>query len=266
MATCYRHTDRETGVSCSNCGNPICTDCMTATPVGMRCPECARQKTPVRTAASFAGGDPIVTYVIMGICVAVFFLGGGGGSGPVFQDGALYGPAVDFGNQYWRLASYGFLHGGIIHIAFNMIILFQLGTMLEPALGRARYLGLYVAGLLGGAFGALLLDPTRPTVGASGAVFGLMGAAFIMQRARGINPMQSGIGPLILLNLAIGFVIPNVSVGGHVGGLVAGSLAALAVEAVAQRRGSQLVAVAGCALVGVVAVAGSIFVATAPFA
>jgi membrane associated rhomboid family serine protease len=268
MATCYRHTDRETGVSCSNCGNPICPDCMTATPVGMRCPECAKQKTQVRTAATIGGGDPIATYVLMAISVLVYFLGGGGGGGSaVFQDGALYGPAVDIGNEYWRLVTYGFLHGGIIHIGFNMFILFQLGTMLEPSLGRARYLGIYFAALLGGAFGALLLDPDRATVGASGAVFGLMGAAFVLQRARGIDPMQSGIGPLILLNLVLGFVIPNVSVGGHVGGLVAGVAAAALIEAVAQRRGSQLVAVAGCAVVGVAAIAGSIVVASlAPFA
>lgn len=266
MATCYRHPGRETGVSCSNCGNPICTDCMTATPVGMRCPDCAKQKTQVRVgAAAFAGGDPIATYVIMGICVAVFFLGGGNGA--VFQDGALYGPAVDLGHDYWRLVTYGFLHGGIIHIAFNMILLFQLGTMLEPMLGRARFLGLYAAGLLGGACGALLLTPDQPTVGASGAVFGLMGAVFLMQRARGIDPMQSGIGPLILLNLAIGFIPGlNISIGGHIGGLVAGIAAAAVIEGVAQRRGPQIAAVLGCAAIGVVAVVGALFAATAPFA
>ena len=266
MATCYRHTNRETGVSCSNCGNPICTDCMTATPVGMRCPDCAKQKTQVRAgAAAFAGGDPIATYVIMGICVAVFFLGGQGGA--VFQDGALFGPAVDFGNQYWRLASYGFLHGGIIHIAFNMILLFQLGTMLEPALGRARYLGLYAAGLFGGAFGALLLDPDKATVGASGAVFGLMGAVFLMERARGVGAMQTSVGPLILLNLGISFIPGlNISIGGHIGGLVAGMAAAAVIEGLARRRAPQIAAVLGCAAIGVLSVAGAIFAATAPFA
>jgi membrane associated rhomboid family serine protease len=266
MATCYRHKDRETGVSCSNCGNPICPDCMTATPVGMRCPECARQKTTVRTAASVTrGGDPIATYVLMAISVLVFFGGGGGvfggASGPAYEEGALYGPLVSQGHEYWRLVSYGFLHSGLLHIGFNMYILYYLGTMLEPSLGRARFLGLYFASLLGGAFGALLMDPTTPTVGASGAIFGLMGAAFVMQRARGIDPMKSGIGPLILLNLALGFVIPNVSVGGHVGGLVAGVAAAALVEQVGRRRGSPALAVAGCALVGAVAVAGALAVA-----
>jgi membrane associated rhomboid family serine protease len=267
MATCYRHSNRETGVSCSNCGNPICPDCMTATPVGMRCPECARQKTKVRTAATISrGGDPIATYVLMAISILVFLGGGGGltgsGSGEAYQQGALYGPLVSQSHEYWRLVSYGFLHSGLLHIGFNMYILYYLGTMLEPALGRARFLGLYFASLLGGAFGALLMSPDSPTVGASGAIFGLMGAAFIMQRAQGIDPMQSGIGPLILLNLALGFVIPNVSVGGHLGGLAAGALAAMVIEQVVRRRGSEALAVAGCALVGVIAVAGSLAVAS----
>jgi membrane associated rhomboid family serine protease len=239
---------------------------MTPTPVGMRCPECAKQKTKVRTAATLAGGDPMATYVLMGICVVVYFLGGGGllggGGGQVYQDGALFGPLVDQQHEYWRLVSYGFLHSGLLHIGFNMYILYYLGTMLEPALGRARFLGLYFASLLGGAFGALLLSPNSATVGASGAVFGLMGAAFVMQRARGVDPMQSGIGPLILLNLGLGFIIPNVSVGGHLGGLVAGVAAAFLIEETGRRRAPQSVALAACALVGVLAVAGSLVVAS----
>ncbi len=265
MATCYRHSSRETGVSCSNCGNPICTDCMTATPVGMRCPECAKQKTKVRTAASIGGGDPMATYVLIGLSVLVAFgsgsvLGGNSGS-PVFRDGALFGPAIDIGNEYWRLITSGFLHAGLIHLAFNMYVLYFLGSMLEPALGKVRFLALYFASMLGGSFGALLLSPLANTVGASGAVFGLMGAAFVMQRARGMNPMQSGIGPLILLNVGISFVIPGISIGGHLGGLVAGAVAALAIEAVAKRRLPQTLALAGCAVVALVAVAGALAVA-----
>jgi len=263
MATCYRHPDRETGVSCSNCGNPICTDCMTATPVGMRCPDCAKQKTQVRTAASIGGGDPMATYVLIGLSVLVAFGSGSllGGGNQVFYDGALNGPGVSDGGQYWRLVTSGFLHAGLIHLGFNMYILYFLGSMLEPALGKVRFLALYFASLLGGSFGALLLSPMVNTVGASGAVFGLMGAAFIMQRARGMNPMQSGIGPLILLNLVISFVIPGISIGGHLGGLLAGVVAALVIEEVAKRRAPQLVAVAGVALVALVAVAGSLAVA-----
>ncbi|MDP9385996.1 MAG: rhomboid family intramembrane serine protease [Actinomycetota bacterium] len=265
MATCYRHPSRETGVSCSNCDNPICTDCMTATPVGMRCPDCAKQKTKVRTAASIGGGDPMATYVLIGLSVLVAFgsgsvLGGNTGS-PVFRDGALFGPAIDITNEYWRLITSGFLHAGLIHLAFNMYILYYLGSMLEPALGKVRFLALYFASMLGGSFGALLLSPLAQTVGASGAVFGLMGAAFVMQRARGMNPMQSGIGPLILLNVGISFVLPGISIGGHLGGLAAGALAALAIEEVAKRRLPRTLALVGCALVGLVAVAGALAVA-----
>src|SRR5215208_342801 len=242
MATCYRHPSRETGVSCSNCGKPICPDCMTATPVGMRCPDCAGKRQRVRTLRS-THVDPIATYVLIGICVLMFlgsgaggsFLTGSGSSSRVFQDLALWGPAIDIGHDYWRLVTAGFLHSGLLHIGFNMYILYWLGTMLEPALGHARFLALYLASLLAGSFGALLVSPNAVTVGASGAVFGLMGAAFVMQRARGMDPMQSGIGPLILINLALGFVIPNVSIGGHIGGLVGGAVAAFAMEKLGAR-------------------------------
>src|SRR3954452_3706803 len=237
METCYRHPSRETGVSCSACGRPICPDCMTPTPVGMRCPECSKQRTQVRTMATARGGVE-ATRILIGINVLAFIAelaSGAGGSlfnvdtSTVFQRGALQGLAVDIGHDYWRLVTSGFLHAGIIHIAFNMYLLWVLGNMLEPALGTVRFVAVYFVSLLGGAFGALLLaDPRTATVGASGAVFGLMGAAFLELRARGIDPMQAGIGGLILINLAISLLVPGISIGGHVGGLVAGGLAVLA--------------------------------------
>src|SRR6185436_423432 len=119
--------------------------------------------------------------------------------------------------------------------ALNMYILYWLGQMIEPALGHLRFTALYFASLIAGSFGALLLSPDRLTVGASGAVFGLMGAAFVMQHARGINPWQSGLGPVILFNLAFSFIVPNISIGGHLGGLVGGALAAFLMERVAGR-------------------------------
>jgi membrane associated rhomboid family serine protease len=268
MATCYRHPNRETGVSCSNCGNPICPDCMTPTPVGMRCPDCAGQRQRVQTMRSLHV-DPIATYVLIGINVLLFLgsgggggilTGGGSGGSRVFLDFALYGPAIDLGHDYWRLITGGFLHSGILHIGFNMYILYWLGTMLEPSLGHARFVALYFASLLAGSFGALLLDPNAVTVGASGAVFGLMGAAFVLQRARGIDPMQSGIGPVILINLVLGFVIPNVSVGGHLGGLVGGVLCALAMERVAGRGRGVVLPIAACVLIGAVAAVAGVAV------
>jgi len=268
MAVCYRHPDRETGVSCSNCGNPICPDCMTATPVGMRCPDCSRQRTPVRTMRN-VHADPTITYVLIAVNVLLFIgstaggssFGGGSGGSRVFADLALWGPAVDIDHEYWRLVTSGFMHSGILHILFNMYVLYWLGTMLEPSLGHVRFAALYFASLLSGSFGALLLSPEKFTVGASGAVFGLMGAAFVFQRLRGVDPMQSGIGPVILLNLAISFLVPNISIGGHLGGLVGGALAAFAMEQLAQRRRGIALPVVACLVVGLLAVAGSLAVA-----
>jgi membrane associated rhomboid family serine protease len=264
MAVCYRHPNRETGVSCSNCGKPICPDCMTATPVGMRCPDCSRQRTPVRTLRSMHA-DPTITYVLIAINV-LLFLGstaggssfGSGGGGRVFRDLALYGPSIDIGHEYWRLVTAGFMHAGVLHILFNMYVLYWLGTMLEPALGHVRFAALYLASLLCGSFGALLLSPDAVTVGASGAVFGLMGAAFVFQRLRGIDPMASGIGPVILLNLALTFVIGNISIGGHLGGLIGGAAAAFAMEQLSRRRAGAALPVLACVLVGLLAVAGSL--------
>ena len=261
MATCYRHPSRETGVSCSNCGKPICPDCMTATPVGMRCPDCAGRKQRVQSMRSLHV-DPTVTYVLIAICVLLFLgsggsLGGGGGN-RVYADFALWGPLVAEGD-YWRLVTSGFMHSGILHLGFNMYVLYWLGTMLEPALGHLRFAALYLASLLAGSLGVMLLSPDSVTVGASGAVFGLMAAAFVMKHAQGINPMQSGLGPVILLNIGITFLVPNISIGGHLGGLVGGAIAALLMDRVAGRRVGA--GVAACIAVGALATAGAIAVA-----
>ncbi|HEV2062783.1 MAG TPA: rhomboid family intramembrane serine protease [Solirubrobacteraceae bacterium] len=266
MEACYRHPDRETGVSCSSCGRPICPECMTATQVGMRCPECASQRTPVRTMASLRA-DPTLTYVLVGINVLVFlgsmFGGGGlvgGGISPLDVEGALVGDEVAAG-ELWRLVTGGFLHAGIAHLFLNMFLLYILGGMLEPAIGRLRFGVIYFVSLLCGSFGALLLSPAAFTRGASGAVFGLMAATFVVMRTRGIDPMQSGIGPLILLNLVITFLLPGISIGGHIGGLVGGGLAALLMFDLRDRV--RIPAVAANALaagLGVLAVVGSLAV------
>ena len=270
MPTCYRHPDRETGVSCSNCGRPICTDCMTPTPVGMRCPECASQKTKVHTLATLHA-EPRVTYALIALNVMAFIAGsasggGLGGSGSsLFSAGALIGIGAGSDGllgvatgEYWRLLTGGFLHAGLLHLGFNMYVLYWLGTMLEPGLGHVRFLALYLASLLAGSFGALLLSPQSFTVGASGAVFGLMGAAFILERARGMDPMQSGLGFVILLNLGLTFVIGNISIGGHIGGLLGGALAAVVMTRLPRTR-SPYPAVAVCAAVALMSVAGGIW-------
>ena len=264
MATCYRHPTRETGVSCSNCGRPICPDCMTPTPVGMRCPECSKQKTKVRDVRASYDAPPRVTVLLIAVNVLLFFgmstqSGFGSAGGRLFQDGALFGPAVADGD-WWRLITSGFLHSGILHIGFNMYVLWFLGNLLEPSLGPFRFAGLYLASLLTGSFAVLLLQPNAATIGASGAIFGLMGAAFVMQRARGVDPMQSGIGPIILINLALGFIIPNVSVAGHVGGLLGGALCGFLMDQSARLRRRE-VPVLICVAIGAIAVAGSLAVA-----
>ena len=272
METCYRHPGRETGVSCSNCGRPICPDCMTPTSVGMRCPECAGQKQRVvRTGGSV--DQPTLTYILIGINVAIALGGllsggsatGGGGLGgsELLSDGSVSRATVDDG-EWYRLLTAGFLHTGFLHLAFNMLALYVLGDLLEPAVGRLRFGLIYFASLLAGSFGALLLEPTQPTVGASGAVFGLMGAAFVVMRHRGINPLESGLGLWIGLNLLITFTIPNISIGGHIGGLVGGTVAAFLMFDVRDRlRLPEVVptllvgGLAAASVAGAIAVSGS---------
>jgi membrane associated rhomboid family serine protease len=266
MEACYRHPDRETGVACSNCERPICPDCMTTTPVGMRCPECAKQTTKVRTAAT--SDDPVATYVLIGINVVVA-LGGlfaGSESGFLYDEGELSRGALAQGD-YWRLVTSGFLHapfnsGGLgpMHLLFNMLSLWILGGMLEPAIGRARFVLVYFVSLLAGGFGALLLQPDQSVVGASGAVFGLMGAAVVAFRRRGIPLMESGLGLWIGLNLLLTFR-PGISIGGHLGGLAAGVLAALILLELGDRMGARSrVPLVVAAFVGVIAVAGAIVI------
>jgi membrane associated rhomboid family serine protease len=243
---------------------------MTPTPVGMRCPECARQRTKVRTAQTLtAATAPTLTYILIGVNT-VLLLGemlsgvsatrGGFGGSDLIREGALNGPAVADG-EVWRLVTSGFLHAGLIHLLFNMYVLYILGTLLEPAIGRLRFALIYFVSLLCGSFGALLVSPDANTVGASGAVFGLMGAAVIVMRSRGIDPMQSGLPLWIGINLVITVAIPGISIGGHIGGLLGGALVALVLFEVPERvRLPQLAATLLAGALGVAAVAGSVAV------
>lgn len=267
MATCYRHPSRETGVSCSNCGRPICPDCMTTTPVGMRCPECAKQRTTVKRMRDIAT-VPRATYALIAVNVAAFFSEQGqfsafgtGIHGSVIAEGVLYRYAIHVEHQYWRLISTGFLHENLLHIAFNMYLLYLLGMMLEPAIGTARFASIYFTALLAGSFGALLATDA-PSLGASGAIFGLMGAAAVELRARRLSVMQSGIGGLIVINLILSFSLANISVGAHVGGLIGGALAALAIRTADARKLPWLGYLA-CLALSAVSVAGALLAAGA---
>lgn len=270
--TCYRHPDRETGVSCSSCGRPICPECMTPTPVGMRCPECTRERTKVVRGVGAADSGfwmAPATFVLIGLNVVAYLISvaaGDGGltpGGTIVLDFGLFGPYVAEG-EWYRLVTSGFLHASIIHIGFNMFLLFLLGRMLEPALGTPRFLVLYFASLLAGSFGVMLIEPDGLTVGASGAVFGLIAAAFVIARGRGMDQLATQLGFLIVLNLVFTFANSRISIGGHLGGLIGGAICALAI--VAGERGmlgpsrrfaeyAVMVAVGVISFVGAIAVA-----------
>jgi membrane associated rhomboid family serine protease len=265
MATCYRHPSRETGVACSSCGRPICPDCMTPTPVGMRCPECSKQRTRVVKMRSIAS-RPQVTFALIALNVLAFLseegelsLSGSAIHGPVIEHGILYRYAVGFEHEYWRLVTSGFLHENLLHIGFNMYLLYLLGMMLEPALGSVKFAAIYFTSLLAGSFGALFATGSA-SLGASGAVFGLMGAAVIELRARRVSVMESGIGGLIIINLVFSFLLANISVGAHIGGLIGGALAGLAIRTADNRHRSWL-GLAGCVVLSVASIAGAVAVA-----
>ena len=269
---CYRHPDRETGLSCSECGRPICADCMTVAPVGLRCPDHSGRPQGVKKVttgvrrATFEGTGAIVTKALITVNVAVFLLAlatgasAGQAGGEVFQEGALI-----VGNQFiglaagewWRLVTAGFIHSGLIHLGFNMLLLWWFGAALEQGLGRGRYIALYGVSLLAGSAGAILFSPQSPTVGASGAVFGLFGAAFVLERQAGITR-----GPaftIIVLNLVLSFVLPNISIGGHLGGLAGGALSMLALTHFGRQHAAYgrpgLMGAFGVAAVGVASLA-----------
>lgn len=242
-AACYRHPDRPALTRCSRCERPICGDDLIEAPVGYQCPECAKGAQPVRRLRDLEVAQ--VTRVLVGLLIVGFVVTMGTPGSTLGRLGWL--TTVEAGRgEVWRLVTSGFVHSGFIHIGFNGYLLWVLGHQLEPILGRARYLTLFFGGLLGGSLGVVLLSVlgvvtplgsvplvgqvlttpvNAPTVGASGAVFGLFGAALVAYRRRGVNPWRTDIGSLVLLNLVITVVLSRfISVGGHLGGLAGGAL------------------------------------------
>jgi membrane associated rhomboid family serine protease len=206
--------------------------------VGFQCPECAKAgRQKVVRGRDLRGGGLIATNVLIALNLAIFVAGMGGGletKDSVIFDGGLVARGFNpisreligvAEGEWWRIFSSGFLHANAIHIGFNCFVLYQLGQLMEPVLGRLRFGVVYVFALISGALGVLLVDPNHFTVGASGAVFGMMGAAVAAMRSRGINPFQTSLGGTIMLNLLITFSIPGISIGGHVGGLIGGFVA-----------------------------------------
>jgi membrane associated rhomboid family serine protease len=263
MATCYRHPTRETAVSCSNCGRPICPDCMTTTPVGMRCPECAGQRTKVRTVRTISSHGYRATQALIIVNIIVFLTEGSSAytitgavnpvSSTVFYHGLLFGAFIKQSDQYYRLITSGFLHVDILHIATNMYVLYWVGRLLEPAIGTRRFLAIYFVGLLAGSMGVMIYSPDQATAGASGAIFGLLGAAFAEAHRRGIESVRNQLVILIILNLVITVSLPGISIGAHVAGLIGGGLATLAFQQ-GDRMRSQVFGWAACAALAVIAV------------
>src|ERR687887_1404179 len=270
MAYCYRHPNRETGLSCSECGRPICTECMTPAPVGLRCPDHSGRPQGVARGRSrarrigFEGTGALVTKILIGINVAVYLaqIGTGTGAtslgGSIYVNGALDGPDVANGG-WWRLITAGFLHANALHIGMNMLILWLIGAPLEEMLGRGRYVLLYFVSLLAGSAGALLQAPLVPTVGASGAIFGLFGALLVLEYFATGQIVGGQAFGLIVINLIISFTFNNISWGGHTGGLVGGILGTLVLARFGRGHAAYgrigMLGVAGMVVIGAASVA-----------
>ena len=237
MPYCYRHPNRETFVSCSECGRPICAECMTPAPVGQRCPEHSGKAQGARRISSgvrrgaFEGTGALMTKTLLAVNILIYVITAAQGAGlndpggKLFRDWELFGPAVAAGD-WWRLITSAFLHASLLHIAFNMYFLWFVGSAVETALGRGRFLLVYFVSALAGSAGALVHTPNTPVVGASGALFGILGAALVLERQR--NYVLGGsAAALIVINLILGFTLANISIGGHIGGLIGGILCTL---------------------------------------
>ena len=266
--TCYRHPDRVTGLSCTECGRPICTECMTVAPVGIRCPEHSGRPQGVQRMtrgvqrASFEGAGAKVTKILIGVNVAVYvaeLIQGGGvyGTGStIYEKGVLWAPFVANGD-YWRLITAAFLHYGPFHLLLNMLGLYWFGSLLEQRIGSGRFLLIYLVSGLAGSAGALVASPLNPTVGASGAIFGILGAGLVLEQQRDYVFGGSALG-VIIANLVLTFFWPGISIGGHIGGLIGGAVSMFALtrfgrgHAVYGRPG--LLGLAGIVAVGVLSV------------
>jgi membrane associated rhomboid family serine protease len=272
--TCYRHPDRDAGRRCTRCGKWACGECLVQAPVGSNCLECAKSSRPdVATRARFwsARQSLLVTMSLIVVNLAVYVWvilqdpSSAGRRG--ISDGqlrlGLNAQIVELTGEWYRVVTSGFLHFGLLHIAFNMYLLYLLGQLLEPSIGRVRFALLYFAALLGGSAGAMLLQPNGFHGGASGAVFGLMGAAFVGYSIRGVNPFSTGIGTILVLNLLITFTIPGISIGGHLGGVVAGALCAVVVLAPGHKGYPQWATYAVPAGVGLLSIVLTVFAISA---
>jgi membrane associated rhomboid family serine protease len=230
MSPCYRHPSVLTGVRCSRCGNPICADCMVPAPVGFQCPDCvAAASAQVRQPTTVTGARmvdrPLVTYSLIGISAAVYLAQMVVGVNKAAGNWGMWPIGVAANGEWWRLVSAAFLHGSFMHIIFNMYVLYALGPTLERILGHSRYLLLYVLAAIGGGVASYLIsDMNTVSVGASGAIFGLMGALVVAGRRLRYDITQVLV--LLGINVVIGFISPGVDWRAHLGGLITGAVVA----------------------------------------
>ena len=283
---CALHPGRPALTLCARCERPICVDDLIDAPVGYQCVDCARSAPAVRRLTD-PTTTPAATRLLVLIIVGVALLETTG-----TVESRVYGlvPVLVGLGDWWRLVTSAFLHAGFLHLAFNGILLWRLGQMIESTVGAGTFLGIAASGVAGGSLGVVGLSwlvvatplrevpaagwilgagPTSITVGASGAVFGLMGAFLVLLRRRGVDPWATPDGSmvvaLVLLNLALTFVVPSISLGGHVGGLLAGSTAALLVgvrradsSALARTRRARDAVATWMLAVGLLAVAATV--------
>jgi membrane associated rhomboid family serine protease len=259
VPTCYRHPDRETYVRCTRCNRPICPDCMRSASVGFQCPECvaegARTQRSARTV--FGGAVPtrgaVVTMTLIGLSVVAFLIDTVVPGSP--REWWLVGVQPEFSGElggvsqgeWWRLITASFLHGGILHLLFNMYALYLFGPSLEAAFGHVRFAVLYLLSALGGsAVSYLFAHPLQPSLGASGAVFGILGATLVVSRR--LRYDMRAVTALIAINLVLGFIIEGIDWRAHVGGLVTGMVVAYAF-AYAPRERRTLIAIGASVLV-----------------
>ena len=239
---CVRHPDRPTLLSCSRCGRPACPDCLRSAAVGQQCVDCvgaARRDVPqARTVAGAPvrsqANTPLVTYILIALNTAIFAITAAQSgsvmnnerSSSLFFEWALWPPMIAARDEYIRVLGSGFLHFGVLHLAVNMFALYVIGRDTELVLGRLRYLAVYLVSILGGSAAVMLLETGAVTAGASGAVFGLLGAqaVILMRLRRSPAPVLA----IVVLNVVISITIPGISLWGHLGGLAAGAAATAA--------------------------------------
>lgn len=243
---CPRHPDRISYVSCKRCGRPACPDCQRPTSVGILCVDCdrelSRQQASARPRNAMGGAmgsrAPVVTYTIIALCALLFL--GQYVSGGLVERWLMYTPVTSV-SMPWTFLTSGFLHGNVMHILFNMYALWAVGQFLEQKLGHVRYAALFLVSVLGGHVAVFLLASpfseawVTGTVGASGGVFGIFAATFIVQRRMGVQARSMLV--LIALNVGISFLVPTISWQGHLGGMIAGGAVAGAMYALRPSAG-----------------------------